>query len=113
MGITDLVDGWLLESASRLDGRFTIVRVNDWTLGDEHGITFHVEGRFVLASFSAWPQHLSSAGWRFADFEVLDIDSGARVAGEWFVPLSTDLLDRFLAELESIERARAGDTRPT
>jgi hypothetical protein len=104
--VVKLLEGWLASRLPRVKERFAVERVNDWGTGDEHGVAVDFVGERVIGRVTAWPGHLSSAGWPFADVEALDVQTGKSLLYWAYQPLSAELLDRWLAELEAHERSQ-------
>ena len=96
-----LLGSWLDRKAAYLAGSFDVVKVNDWTLWEEQGITLDLEGTAVWGRFTAWTDHLTSAEGPVADASAIDTSSGERFFEWCFEPLSTDLLDRWFSALEA------------
>lgn len=102
--VVSMLEDWLICRHTRITGRFVVERVTDWRTGDQLGHAMDFVGATVMGRFTAWPGHLSAAGWPFADAEALDVRTEKTLFYWGYQPLSTELLDRWLSELERYER---------
>ena len=102
MDIADIFTSWLAHNAARIEGRFEVERIGDWShKPPQHGIALDLSGDDATGRVTAWPRQAANADWPFADIEILDNATEEIVLAETFVEFNSSLLDRWLAALEA------------
>jgi hypothetical protein len=101
INIAERLERWLGENSARLAGRFNVVRVNDWSQWEQHGVALDLESDLVSGRVTVWPKHLGTADWPFADAEAIEGRTGKQLFAWSYMPFSDDLLSDWLAALEA------------
>ena len=101
VNIAEQLERWFDENSARLAGRFHVVRVNDWSQWQQHGISLDLDSDRVSGRVTVWAKHLGTADWPFADAEAIDGETGKQLFAWPFKPFSDDLLSAWLAALEA------------
>jgi hypothetical protein len=101
VNVAEELERWILDNKQRFSGRFKVVRVNDWSQWQHHGIALDLESDRISGRVTVWAKHLGTAGWPLADAEAIDGPTGEQLFAWCLKPFSDDLLSRWLAALEA------------
>jgi hypothetical protein len=99
--VAEWLERWIHENEHRLTERFKVVRMNDWSKWQDHGIALDLEGKRAFGRVTAWASHLGTSNGPFADLEAIDIGTEQQLFYWAREPLSEMLLSKWLAALEA------------